>query len=101
MKRAALLLALTMAVLLPRAVSAQSEEADKARQATFDKRVFAGPIGSKAVACFTRRYEARHLARHPNQKVSAMKLLVTAEKAPGEPASYAYKIGVQFRNKPG
>ncbi len=74
---------------------------DPAKVAAFDKRVFAGPVGDKASACFVRRYDARHLAQHPKQKVSAMKLLVTAEKAPGEPTSYAYHIGVQFRNKPG
>jgi hypothetical protein len=74
---------------------------DPAKVAAFDKRIFAGPVGDKASACFVRRYDARHLAQHPKQKVSAMKLLVTAEKAPGEPTSYAYHIGVQFRNKPG
>ena len=106
MKRAALLLALTMAVLLPQAVWAQdsndkSDDIDKARAAAFDKRVFAGPIGKKAVACFVRRYDAGHLAQHPKQKVAAMKLLLTAEDHPNEPTSYAYKVAVQFRNKPG
>jgi hypothetical protein len=102
MKRAALLLALTMAVLLPQAAFAQdSDDVDRARAAAFDKRVFGGPIGKKSFACFTRRYDAGHLAQHPKQKVSSMKLLVTAEKAPDEPVSYAYKVGVQLRNKPG
>ena len=102
MKRAVLLLVLTMTVALPQGAAAQSEEADKARQAAFDKRVFAGPIGDKkAVACFVRRYDAGHLAKHRKQKVSAMKLVLTAEKAPGEPTAYAIRIGVQFRGKPG
>jgi hypothetical protein len=103
MKRAALFLALTMAVLLPQAALAQdiNDKSDKAREAAFDKRVFGGPIRDKAVACFARRYEASHLAQHPKQKVSSMKLLVTAENHPKEPTSYAYKVGVQFRNKPG
>jgi hypothetical protein len=102
MKRTALLLALTMAVLLPQAASAQDpDEVDKAKETAFDKRVFGGPIGNKAVACFVRRYDASHLAQHPKQKVSSMKLLVTAENHPKEPTAYAYKVGVQFRNKPG
>src|SRR5947208_1665362 len=54
MKRAALFLALTMAVLLPQAASAQdtnkdiNDKSDKAREAAFDKRVFGGPIRDKA-----------------------------------------------------
>ncbi len=110
MKPSALLLALTMATLLPHAASAQdtnkdtnkdNDKAEKAREAAFDKRVFGGPIGTKAAACFVRRYDAAHLAQHPKQKVAAMKLLVTAENHPKEPTAYAYKVGVQFRNKPG
>ena len=38
--------------------------------------VIAGPLGQKTYACFVRRYDASHLAQHPKQKVSAMKLLV-------------------------
>ncbi len=104
MKHTALLLALTLTVLLPQAALAQDTNKDaseEAREAAFDKRVFAGPIGNKAVACFVRRYDAAHLAQHPEQKVAAMKLLLTAENHPKEPTSYAYKVGVQFRNKPG
>ena len=80
MKRAALFLALTMAVLLPQAAPAQdtNDKSDKTREAAFDKRVFGGPIGNKAVACFARRYDTSHLAQHPKQKVSSMNLLVTA-----------------------
>lgn len=79
----------------------QDEWIPKAKAAAFDKRVFGGPVGDKASACFVRRYDAAHLRRHPKQKVSQMKLLVSAETKPGEETSYAYKVGVQFRNKPG
>jgi hypothetical protein len=79
----------------------QDEWIPKEKAAAFDKRVFGGPVGDKASACFVRRYDAAHLRQHPKQKVSQMKLLVSAETKPGEQASYAYKIGVQFRNKPG
>lgn len=101
MKRAALLLALAVATLLPQAASAQSEDADAAKKAAFDKRIFGTATGDKASACFARRYDAAHLAQHPKQKVSAMKLLLTAEKTPDEPTVHMYRIGVQFRNKPG
>ena len=58
------------------------ESVDKAKAAAFDGRMFGGPLGAKTHACFVRRYDAGHLAQHPKQKVSAMKLLVTAEEAP-------------------
>ena len=79
----------------------QDEWIPRAKAAAFDKRVFGGPVGDKASACFMRRYDAAHLRQHPKQKVSLMKLLVSAETRAGEPTSYAYKVGVQFRNKPG
>jgi hypothetical protein len=72
-----------------------------AKAKAFDAKVFGGPIGEKAAACFVRRYDASHLAQHPKQKVGAMKLLMTAVNQPNEPTAYAYKVGVQFRNKPG
>ncbi|HLZ01328.1 MAG TPA: hypothetical protein VKR55_04155 [Bradyrhizobium sp.] len=74
---------------------------DPTKAKAFDTRMFAGPIGDKASACFMRRYDAAHLKQHPKQKVSAMKLLVTAENRSGEPTSYAYRVGVRFRNRPG
>jgi len=55
------------------------ESVDKAKAAAFDGRMFGGPLGAKTYACFVRRYDASHLAQHPKQKVSAMKLLVSAE----------------------
>lgn len=69
----------------------------------FDKRVFGGPLSKpKSYACFTRRYDAKHLAQHPLQKVSAMKLLLTAEEVPEDPnLSYSFRLGVKFRDRPG
>ena len=60
------------------------ETIDKTKATAFDNRMFAGPLGQKTYACFVRRYDSRHLAQHPKQKVSAMKLLVTAENPPEE-----------------
>ena len=58
---------------------AQEDGIDKAKADAFDVRMFIKPPGNKAYACFVRRYDPDHLARHPKQKVSAMKLLVSAE----------------------
>ena len=75
---------------------------DKAKAAAFDNRMFAGPLGQKTYACFVRHYDASHLAQHPKQKVSAMKLLVTAENPPEEKTTnYSFRLGVQYRHRPG
>jgi len=97
----ALAVAAAFAAAMPLAARADDDGLDPAKAAAFDNRVFAGPIGDKASACFVRSYDARHLAQHPKQKVSGMKLLVTAENRTSEPTSYAYRIGVQLRNRPG
>lgn len=97
----ALPLVAALAAASPLPAYAQDDSIDPAKAKAFDTRVFAGPIGNKAFACFVRRYDASHLAQHPKQKVRAMKLLVTAENRANEPTSYAYKVGFQFRNRPG
>ena len=78
------------------------EAVDKAKAATFDSRMFAGPLGQKAYACFVCRYDASHLAQHSKQKVSAMKLLVTAEDAPEDKTvNYSFRLGFKYRHRPG
>ena len=70
----------------------------------FAKRLFAGDPGkqAKSYACFVRLYDAAHLARHPLQKVNAMRLLITAEKvAEDEVLNYSFRLGLAFRNRPG
>jgi hypothetical protein len=76
---------------------------DAAKKEEFVKRLFAREVGrDKAYACFARRYDPEHLARHPLQKVSAMKLLLTAETGPeAEAPSYSFRLGVHYRNKRG
>lgn len=99
-----ILLALPLAAALaaaPLAALAEDGGIDAAKAGAFEAKVFGGPVGDKASACFVRRYDAGHLAQHPKQKVTAMKLLVTAENHPGEPTSYAYKAGFQFRHRAG
>jgi len=82
---------------------AQEEEGiPKAAADAFDIRMFAGAPGNKAYACFVRRYDADHLARHPRQKVSTMKLLVTAEIPPDQTTTnYSFRLGARFRHRPG
>ena len=68
----------------------------------FDARMFAGPPGNKAYACFVRRYDAGHLAQHPRQKVSAIKLLVSAEIPPDqETTNYSFRLGFKYRHRRG
>jgi len=51
-------------------------------------------------ACFVPSYDAAHLAAHPKQKVSAMKLLVTAEKIPEDAKlNHAFDLGVKYRTR--
>jgi hypothetical protein len=70
----------------------------------FAKRLFAGDPGKqeKSYACFVRLYDTAHLARHPLQKVNAMKLLITAEKVREDEAlNYSFRLGLMFRDRPG
>lgn len=103
MKQALLVVALAAAAYAGAPLTVQAQEGvDKAAAAAFDNRMFAGPPGAKAYACFVRRYDANHLAQHPKQKVSAMKLLVSAEDAPEDKATnYSFRLGVAYRHRPG
>ncbi|WFU15714.1 hypothetical protein [Bradyrhizobium sp. CB3481] len=78
------------------------ESVDKAKAAAFDGRMFGGPLSQKTYACFVRRYDASHLAQHPKQKVSAMKLLVTAEEASEDKTiNYSFRLGFKYRHRAG
>ncbi|QPF83427.1 hypothetical protein IC762_27515 [Bradyrhizobium genosp. L] len=82
---------------------AQAQEAvSKAKAAAFDARMFKVAVTGKSAACFVRSYDTSHLAQHPMQKVSAMKLLVEAERVPETgTVNYAVSIGIQYRDRPG
>jgi hypothetical protein len=77
--------------------------ADEQADTGFAKRFFAGNVGRpKAYACFTRRYDAAHMAEHPQQKVTVMRLLITSEKLPDDQyLDYSFRLGVNFRDQPG
>jgi hypothetical protein len=97
----ALTLAASVALAFPEPSHAQ-DGIDKAKAADFDARLFARPFDEKTYACFVRRYDANHLAQHPRQKVSTMKLLVTAEIPPEEKTvNYSFRVGLQYRHRPG
>jgi hypothetical protein len=78
------------------------EGVDKAKATAFYTQMFGGPLSHKTYACFVRRYDASHLAQHPKQKVSAMKLLVTAEHAPEDKTvNYSFRLGFKYRHRAG
>src|SRR5262245_77693 len=92
-----------LAMVLAGSAVARAEDDPKAK-AEFTKRLFAGDVvkGKKSYACFVRKYDAIHLAKHPQQKVGAMKLLVSAEfDAETEQLQHFFRMAVKFRNKPG
>jgi hypothetical protein len=95
------LLAAAVVGVLACAGVARADEA--ARLDQFARRMFAtASPGAKAHACFVRTYDAAHLAGHHGQTVSAMKMLVKAERLPedGE-LSYSYELRINFRDRPG
>jgi hypothetical protein len=69
----------------------------------FAGKLFAGAMSNeKNYACFVRVYDSAHIARHPLQKVKAMKLLVTGEQAQDKPGlSYSFRMGVSFVKRRG
>ncbi|WP_063690757.1 hypothetical protein [Bradyrhizobium stylosanthis] len=101
-----------LALLLPLAVAAfagvahadedQVRETTKAEADAFTARVYAGPTGDKAYACFVRRYDAEHLARHPKQKVASMKLLISAETDKEDKQMHnSFRLGFRYRHRSG
>ena len=97
----ACIVAATVSIVAAHSCQAQ-EAVDKAKATAFDGRMFAGPLSQKTYACFVRRYDASHLALHPKQKVSAMKLLVTAEDAPEDKTvNYSFRLGFKYRHRAG
>ncbi|WP_247295965.1 MULTISPECIES: hypothetical protein [unclassified Bradyrhizobium] len=77
-------------------------EASKAEAETFNARMYAGAPGNKAYACFVRRYDAEHLARHPKQKVAAMKLLISAEVDKEDKELHnSFRLGFRYRHRSG
>ena len=98
------LFALTLVATATLAGLSHAEDGiDKAKAQNFDAKVFARPFDQKTYACFVRRYDTTHLAQHPKQKVSAMKLLVKAEipSDDQQTINYSFQLGVKYRNRLG
>lgn len=101
---AAVLAASVALIPVDSARAAEPEAITAEAKADFDKRMFTvvPATKGKTYACFVRRYDARHLAAHPDQKVSAMKLLVTAEWLEEDKTFMrSFRLGVTFRDKRG
>jgi hypothetical protein len=102
-----------LALVLPLVLTAftgvaHADEADKVRETTkaeadtFMGRIYAGTPGDKAYACFVRRYDAEHLARHPKQKVASMKLLISAETDKEDKQLHnSFRLGFRYRHRSG
>jgi hypothetical protein len=104
MKRSWIAMSAAAAIVAVSAAASHAEEEgiDKAKADAFDLRIFAKPAGKKSYACFVRRYDADHLARHPRQKVSAMKLLMTVEIPLDEnTTNYSFRLGVKYHHRSG
>ena len=101
--RTPLRLALAVLAILAGANAAPArDEIDRTRADGFNQRLFARPLAAKMTfACFTRVHDGEHLAKHPQQKVAAMKLLVTAEHPPDDKAvtNYAFRLGFKYRHR--
>ena len=101
MRQTPVLLAVCLSLLASTAVA--QPDADAARIRGFAQRMFATKSFDETVtACFARTYDAAHLARHPKQTVSAMKMLVKAEMLEDDSNSalnYAFKLDLKFRDR--
>lgn len=85
-------------------VAAAETEATAAEKAQLDARMFGTEPAAKGntYACFVRRYDADHLTRHPHQKVTSMKVLVTSEWfEENKSLERHFRLGITFRNKRG
>ena len=106
MKRRWMTLISATALLAAASHSARAEDAkaQPKQENEFANKLYAADITKqkKTYACFVRQYDNAHLAKHPLQKVSAMKLLVTAEMVPeDEHLNHSFRLGVKFRHRSG
>ena len=95
-----LVLAASIAGSSAHAAGRDQEGIDKAAVDAFDSRMFGATPTKKSYACFVRKYDSVHLAQHPKQKVSTMKLLMTAEiPSDADTFNYSFRLGVKYRNR--
>ena len=93
----------TVAALGAGGVAARADDAAPPNPtAQYGKRIFAERFDAKgkSYACFVRRYDAAHLARHPKQRVKRMILLVEAELIPEDKKlNYSFAIRFNLRDR--
>jgi hypothetical protein len=94
-----------VAALAVGGMPARADDAAKAdSSAQYAPRIFAGHFDAKgkSYACFARRYDAVHLARHPKQTVKRMILLVKSELLPEDKIlNYSFALRFTFRDRKG
>jgi hypothetical protein len=96
MHRLACLAALAAAFSLA-AAQGTARAGEPKEDEAFQQRLFGRALEGKPIhACFTRVYDAGHLAQHPQQNVRTMLLLVKADPDTDQPR-YALRLGVTFR----
>ena len=96
MMRRALPAALAVAFVFAGAIFTARGQEPKEDEA-FQQRLFGRAVdGGQIHACFSRVYDAAHLAQHPRQNVRTMLLLVRADSGADQPR-YALRLGVTFR----
>ena len=86
------MLAAATALLLPAAAHAGGASANDL--AFFGK----DPGQARVFACYSRRYDANHLAAHKQQNVREMTVLVDSNVDPENGRGYALDLGVHFRS---
>ena len=96
-------MAFAIALAMTVACGTHAARAGEQVDTDFAKRFFAGNAGKpKAYACFVRRYDAAHMAEHPQQKVTVLRLLITSEQMEDDKyLNYSFRVGVNFRDRPG
>src|SRR5262249_290951 len=77
--------------------------AEEGNSEDFAKRMLAvKSVDQKPYACFVRSYDKAHMAHHPKQTVTDMKLLVSAERVEEDPQLYySFRMSLKFRNRKG
>jgi hypothetical protein len=104
MRHTSIMLSACLAILSAAPFAAHAQESGHATGANaFAKRLLATQsVEQKTYACFVRSYDKAHLAKHPRQKVTDMKLLVGAERLPEDAeVSYSFRVNVKLRTHKG
>jgi hypothetical protein len=97
MIRTALPAVLAAAVLVFAGTNFTARGQESKDDEAFQQRLFGRALdGTQIHACFSRIYDAAHLAQHPRQNVRTMLLLVRANSESNEP-KYELRLGVTFR----